>query len=131
MARQGRSRAKSDNEPPQVKRAVKPAPQTTVKVSKEVVQERAGGKGNVDGIAGKQQAAEAVKPVEAQAPPAPPPVPAAPPEPPLLFEIGWEVCWQLGGIYAVLKSEADAMINRWDDRYCLIGPYNPATAALE
>jgi glycogen(starch) synthase len=23
------------------------------------------------------------------------------------------------------------MIDRWDDRYCLIGPYNPATAALE
>lgn len=54
-----------------------------------------------------------------------------PKKPPLLFEIGWEVCWQLGGIYTVLKSKADCMIDRWDDRYCLIGPYNPATAALE
>ena len=53
------------------------------------------------------------------------------PQPPLLFEIGWEVCWQLGGIYTVLRSKADGMIERWDDRYCLIGPYNPATAALE
>ena len=52
-------------------------------------------------------------------------------QPPLLFEIGWEVCWQLGGIYTVLRSKADCMIERWDDRYCLIGPYNPATAPLE
>ncbi|HYO10873.1 MAG TPA: glycosyltransferase [Tepidisphaeraceae bacterium] len=60
------------------------------------------------------------------------PAPAAPaPLPPLLFEIGWEVCWQLGGIYTVLRSKADCMIDKWDDRYCLIGPYNPKTAALE
>jgi glycogen(starch) synthase len=51
--------------------------------------------------------------------------------PPLLFEIAWEVCWQLGGIYTVLRSKADCMKDRWDERYCLIGPYNPATAALE
>src|SRR5207244_5131720 len=74
------------------------------------------------------------------APPAPPttsapvtPDPNAPPssQPPLLFEIAWEVCWQLGGIYTVLRTKADAMRDEWDDRYCLIGPYNPATAALE
>lgn len=75
------------------------------------------------------------------APPAPPapakPVVTTPPDsapvshPPLLFEIGWEVCWQLGGIYTVLRTKADAMAARWDDRYCLIGPYNPATAPLE
>jgi glycogen(starch) synthase len=59
------------------------------------------------------------------------PAPEVPPQPPLLFEIGWEVCWQLGGIYTVLRSKADCMIDRWDDRYCLIGPYNPATAPLE
>lgn len=51
--------------------------------------------------------------------------------PPMLFEIAWEVCWQLGGIYTVLRTKADATRDRWDDRYCLIGPYNPATAALE
>ena len=56
---------------------------------------------------------------------------SAAPLPPMLFEIAWEVCWQLGGIYTVLRSKADCMIDRWDDRYCLIGPYNPATAALE
>src|SRR5256885_1811686 len=50
---------------------------------------------------------------------------------PLLFEIAWEVCWQLGGIYTVLRTKSAAMQERWDDRYCLIGPYNPATAAVE
>ena len=55
--------------------------------------------------------------VEDQTPPAS--------QPPLLFECAWEVCWQLGGIYTVLRSKAVAMIQRWEDRYCLIGPYNP------
>ena len=55
----------------------------------------------------------------------------SPPQPPLLFEVAWEVCWQLGGIYTVLKSKAVAMLQRWGDRYCLVGPYNPATAPVE
>jgi len=59
----------------------------------------------------------------------PPAPPAA--QPPLLFECAWEVCWQLGGIYTVLRTKAAAMIERWGDRYCLIGPYNPNTAPLE
>ena len=50
---------------------------------------------------------------------------------PLLFESAWEVCWQLGGIYTVLKTKAVAMMQRWGDRYFLIGPYNPQTAAVE
>lgn len=50
---------------------------------------------------------------------------------PMLFEIGWEVCWQLGGIYTVLRTKAPAMMQRWGENYCLIGPYNPATAAVE
>lgn len=52
-------------------------------------------------------------------------------KPALLFEVGWEVCWQLGGIYTVLRSKIAAMQARWGDRYYLIGPYNPATAAVE
>src|SRR5688572_28217455 len=39
-----------------------------------------------------------------------------PPLPPLLFEVAWEVCWQLGGIYTVLRSKAGAMQQHWDDR---------------
>jgi glycogen(starch) synthase len=44
-----------------------------------------------------------------------------------LFEVAWEVCWQLGGIYTVLKTKAASMLEKWGDRYCLIGPYNPNT----
>ncbi len=78
------------------------------------------------------------EPSGAGAPPpqTPPPVKAAPEQlvaglAPLLFEVGWEVCWQLGGIYTVLRSKAPTMIQRWGERYCLIGPYNPQTAAVE
>jgi glycogen(starch) synthase len=49
----------------------------------------------------------------------------------LFFEVGWEVCWQLGGIYTVLRTKARAMQERWGDRYALIGPYDPATVAGE
>ena len=88
--------------------------------------------------------ARRAQPMESQTPPQPlPPLqeaadePPAPPSPaptvgePLLFEIAWEVCWQLGGIYTVLRSKAPAMLQRWGERYCLIGPYNPQTAAVE
>jgi glycogen(starch) synthase len=50
---------------------------------------------------------------------------------PLLFECAWEVCWQLGGIYTVLKSKADMMLRKWGERYFLVGPYNPNTVAME
>ncbi len=53
------------------------------------------------------------------------------PAQPLLFEIAWEVCWQLGGIYTVLRTKAAVTKDHWGDRYCLIGPYNPSTAAIE
>lgn len=62
--------------------------------------------------------------------PAPPQIDWAT-KPPLFFEVGWEVCWQLGGIYTVLRTKARAMQERWGDRYTLVGPYNPATAAGE
>jgi glycogen(starch) synthase len=52
-------------------------------------------------------------------------------QPPLLFECAWEVCWQLGGIYTVLRTKAPAMLERWGERYCMIGPYNPNTAPIE
>ncbi len=65
-----------------------------------------------------------------ETPPAPPELPPFDPAP-LLFEIGWEVCWQLGGIYTVLRTKAPAMQRRWGDRYTLVGPYNPVTAAGE
>ncbi|MCC7409628.1 MAG: hypothetical protein IT442_16305, partial [Phycisphaeraceae bacterium] len=41
---------------------------------------------------------------------------------PLLVEVSWEVCNQLGGIYQVLRSKAPSMVNRWGNRYCMVGP---------
>lgn len=48
-----------------------------------------------------------------------------------LFEIAWEVCNQVGGIYQVLRSKAPTMIQRWGQRYALVGPYVPSKASLE
>jgi len=50
---------------------------------------------------------------------------------PLLLEIAWEICNQLGGIYTVLRSKVPSMVSRWGSRYCLIGPYNHTTASVE
>ncbi len=50
---------------------------------------------------------------------------------PLLMEIAWEVCNQVGGIYTVLRSKVPSMVSRWGNRYCLVGPYNPSTAEVE
>jgi glycogen(starch) synthase len=48
-----------------------------------------------------------------------------------LFEVAWEVCNQVGGIYQVLRSKAPLMTERWRDQYCLIGPYIEGKAQLE
>ncbi len=48
-----------------------------------------------------------------------------------LFEVSWEVCNQVGGIYQVLRSKAPAMMQRWGDRYFLVGPHIRPTADLE
>lgn len=56
---------------------------------------------------------------------------ANPDEKPLLFEVAWEVCNQIGGIYTVLKTKAGAMRARWGDNYFAVGPYNPDTVRIE
>jgi len=50
---------------------------------------------------------------------------------PLLVEVAWEVCQQLGGIYTVIRSKVPHMIERWSDRYSLLGPYDPRTSPTE
>ncbi len=50
---------------------------------------------------------------------------------PMLFEVAWEVCNQVGGIYQVLRSKAPLMVQRWADRYCLIGPWDAGKAQVE
>ncbi len=49
----------------------------------------------------------------------------------LLTEIGWEVCNPVGGIYQVLRSKAPTMVNRWQNRYLMIGPYAGQKSSLE
>jgi glycogen(starch) synthase len=48
-----------------------------------------------------------------------------------LIEVSWEGCHQVGGIYQVLRSKAEAMRARWDDRYVLVGPYLRGSAEIE
>ncbi|HEY1055459.1 MAG TPA: glycogen synthase, partial [Emticicia sp.] len=47
---------------------------------------------------------------------------------PLLMEIAWEVCNQVGGIYTVIRSKVPSMVEEWGENYCLIGPYFQNTA---
>jgi glycogen(starch) synthase len=49
----------------------------------------------------------------------------------LLFEVAWEVCSQLGGIYTVLRTKAQAMVKMLNDRYVLVGPWHADTSTLE
>ena len=41
----------------------------------------------------------------------------------MLFEISWEVCNKVGGIFTVLSSKATQMQKHYKDEYYLIGPY--------
>lgn len=50
---------------------------------------------------------------------------------PLLFEIAWEVCNQIGGIYTVLKTKVPSMLEIWGDNFYLLGPYNRESAEIE
>ena len=49
----------------------------------------------------------------------------------LLAEVGWEVCNPVGGIYQVLRSKAPSMVNRWQNRYLMVGPYTGQKSSLE
>jgi glycogen(starch) synthase len=45
------------------------------------------------------------------------------------FEVSWEVCNKVGGIYTVVVSKARQMIKYYGhDNYCCIGPYFPKKA---
>ncbi len=48
----------------------------------------------------------------------------------LLFEVSWEVCNKVGGIYTVVKSKVELMKERYSN-YFLVGPYFPDKAKLE
>lgn len=48
-----------------------------------------------------------------------------------LFEVAWEVCAQVGGIYTVIRSKAPDMLAEWGDRYHLVGPYDARRTEAE
>jgi glycogen synthase len=48
-----------------------------------------------------------------------------------LFEVSWEACHQVGGIYQVLRSKAPIMCDRWGDRYLVVGPWIPRIVQVE
>lgn len=49
----------------------------------------------------------------------------------LFVEMAWETCWQVGGIYTVIRSKSYVTSRRWGERYCQLGPYNAHAASLE
>src|SRR3989338_1059493 len=49
----------------------------------------------------------------------------------ILFEISWEVCNKVGGIYTVVKSKSAKMIEVYHDGYFMVGPYFAAKAMGE
>ncbi|MEK6984734.1 MAG: glycogen/starch synthase [Nanoarchaeota archaeon] len=49
----------------------------------------------------------------------------------ILFEISWEVCNKVGGIYTVVKSKAAKMVEHYGENYFLVGPYFASKAIGE
>ncbi|MBW2997536.1 hypothetical protein KY349_04315 [Candidatus Woesearchaeota archaeon] len=40
-----------------------------------------------------------------------------------LFEVSWEICNKVGGIYTVIKTKVSPTSKIYGENYCLIGPY--------
>lgn len=49
----------------------------------------------------------------------------------ILFEISWEVCNKVGGIYTVVKSKAAKMVEHYGANYFMIGPYFASKALAD
>lgn len=45
-----------------------------------------------------------------------------------VFEVSWEVCNKVGGIYTVVQSKTLRMIEHYKENYILVGPYFPSKA---
>ena len=44
-------------------------------------------------------------------------------DPDYLIECSWEVCNKVGGIYTVVSSKADKVLDKFRGNYILVGPY--------
>ncbi len=49
----------------------------------------------------------------------------------IVFEVSWEVCNKVGGIYTVVKSKAARMVEVYNENYFMIGPYFASKALAE
>lgn len=50
----------------------------------------------------------------------------------MLFEVAWEVCNKVGGIYTVIQTKSLSVLSKWgQDNYVLLGPYFEEQAAAE
>src|SRR3989338_2165464 len=49
----------------------------------------------------------------------------------VLFEVSWEVCNKVGGIYTVVKSKAAKMVEIYGEGYIMVGPYFASKAMGE
>jgi glycogen(starch) synthase len=47
------------------------------------------------------------------------------------FELSWEVCNKVGGIYTVITSKAAQMIKNYKEHYFTVGPYFPGRTKAE
>ncbi|KKT35558.1 MAG: Glycogen synthase [Parcubacteria group bacterium GW2011_GWA2_44_12] len=47
----------------------------------------------------------------------------APADVDMLFEVSWEACNKVGGIYTVLMSKAERLVSHYRNNYVLVGPY--------
>ena len=48
-----------------------------------------------------------------------------------LFEVAWEVCQQLGGIYTVMRTKAPFMRSTWGQNYCMVGAWDEQKSPAE
>ncbi|ODS42552.1 MAG: hypothetical protein MSIBF_04355 [Candidatus Altiarchaeales archaeon IMC4] len=49
----------------------------------------------------------------------------------MIFEVSFEVCNKVGGIYTVIKSKAPRMVEYYGDKYCAVGSYDRKKSPLE
>ena len=49
----------------------------------------------------------------------------------ILFEVSWEMCNKVGGIYTVVKSKAAKMVEVYGNNYFMVGPYFASKAIAE
>lgn len=50
---------------------------------------------------------------------------------PQIYEVAYEVCNKVGGIYTVLESKAQEMVNNYGENYCAVGFFDKVNSGIE